>query len=284
MNLRPSLLTIVALALASLTSLASTAGTQAAQARTTASAPAAPSTASHFVANLHGAVTGPRSAGFTVFDTGPSSSVIDALPDGVRAMVWLGQKCPTTADDSFRRTVRQLSNRDDVVGYYLSDEPHIADCPGGPAALASRADYIYKLNHGRQRSFIVLSRTADFKPFRTSVTHVGMVGLDPYPCSVANPGCEVSKIDERVNAALAAGIPLGRIVPVYQGFGQQNAEDHYYNLPTVTQMQAMLARWAELVPNPRMDYTYGWGHQTSANPTLVDSPGLQRLFASAFGG
>lgn len=281
MNIRRPLLAIAALALVPLT-LAPV--SQVAQARTTASAPAAPSTTSHFIANLHGAVTAPRSAGFTVFDTGSSTSAIDALPDGVRAMVWLGQKCPTPADDAFRQTVRRLSNRDDVAGYYLSDEPHIADCPGGPSALASRADYIYRLNHGRQRSFIVLSREADFKPFRASVTHVGMVGLDPYPCSVANPGCDVSKIDERVNAAVAAGIPLGRIVPVYQAFGQQNTDDHYYNLPTITQMQAMLARWADLVPNPRMDYAYGWGHQSSANPTLQDSPGLQRLFASAFGG
>jgi len=281
MNIRRKLISIIAIALVP---VAFTAVSQSSQARTSTAAPSAPTTANHYVANLHGDVAGPVSVGFTVFDTGPSTSAIDALPQGVRALVWLGQKCPTPADDAFRKTVQQLSNRDDVVGFYLSDEPHIADCPNGPAALASRADYIYKLNHGRERSFIVLSDEQDFKPFRPSVTHVGMVGLDPYPCSIAHPDCDVSKIDERVNAALAAGIQPGRIVPVYQAFGQQNADEHYYNLPTVAQMQAMLARWAKLVPNPRMDYTYGWGNQSSANPTLVDSPGLQQLFASAFGG
>lgn len=245
---------------------------------------AAPQTSHHYISNLHGAVSGPLSTGFNAFDTGASSAQIDALPAGVQAVVWLGQKCPTPADDAFRQTVRSLSGRSDVLGYYLSDEPHIADCPNGPAALASRADFIYRLNHGRQRSFIVLSKVEDFRPFRTSVTHVGMVGLDPYPCSVANPSCDISKIDERVSAARAAGIPLGRIVPTYQAFGQSAASDHYYNLPTAPQLQAMLARWAALVPNPRMDYTYGWGHQDSSNPTLVDAPGLQQVLSNAFHG
>jgi hypothetical protein len=111
-----------------------------------------------------------------------------------------------------------------------------------------------------------------------------MIGLDPYPCSVAHPDCDVAKIDERVSAALAAGIPRWRIVPVYQAFGQANADEQYYNLPTGDQMRRMLARWAALVPHPRMDYTYGWGHQSSANPTLVDSAGLQQVLSDAFSG
>ena len=40
----------------------------------------------------------------------------------------------------------------------------------------------------------------------------------------------------------------------------------------------MLARWAALLPNPPMDYTYGWGHQSSSNPTLADSAPLQGVF------
>lgn len=35
-------------------------------------------------------------------------------------------------------------------GYYLSDEPHIADRPGGPSALTSRASYLRTTSEGRQ--------------------------------------------------------------------------------------------------------------------------------------
>jgi hypothetical protein len=180
--------------------------------------------------------------------------------------------------------VRRLSTSSKVFGYYLSDEPHIGACPGGPAALASRADYVRSVTGGRQKSFVVLSKVEDFSPFRTSVTHVDMVGLDPYPCSTANPTCDVNKIDQRVAAATSAGIPVARIVPTYQAFGQSATSSHYYNLPTVTQMRAMVARWAKLVPRPPMDYTYGWAHQSSSNPTLVDSAGLQSLFKGYFTG
>jgi hypothetical protein len=243
---------------------------------------AAPVTANHFVTNLHGAVSGPRAVGFNVFDTGPSVSTITALPTGVRALVWLGQKCPTPIDDAFRATIKSLAAQPKVLGYYLSDEPHIASCPGGPAALASRAAYVRTASAGRQKSFVVLSKAEDFHPFRPAVTGVDWIGLDPYPCSVANPTCDISKIDQRVSAATAAGIPIGRIVPTYQAFGQSATTDYYYKLPTVSQMTAMVARWAKLVPHPPMDYTYTWGHQSSANPTLADSSGLRNLFSGYF--
>src|SRR3954452_11959160 len=186
-----------------------------------AAAPAAaPATGNHLVTNLHGATTAPRRLGFTGFDTGASLAQVKALPAGVRALGWLGQKCPPAADDAFRAKVRALAGSTKVLGYYLSDEPHIADCPGGPAGLASRAAFVRSATSGHQKSFVVLSKVADFAPFRPAVTKVDMVGLDPYPCSVANPTCDLTKIDQRVSAATTAGIPLSRIVPTYQVFGQ----------------------------------------------------------------
>ena len=240
----------------------------------------APTTGLHLVTNLHGAVDGPRKVGFTLFDTGSSLSAVQALPAGVKAMVWLGQKCPTPATAEFRSTVSKLASSGKVYGYYLSDEPHIADCPQGPAGLASRAAYVDQVSGGRQKTFIVLSKAEDYRPFRPAASGVSMVGLDPYPCSVAHPDCQPSKIDEKVNLALTS-IRRSKLVPVYQGFGQTAADSHYYNLPTASQMRTMLEHWTALLPSPPMDYTYGWGHQSSSNPTLVDSavpPGrLRRL-------
>jgi hypothetical protein len=171
-----------------------------------------------------------------------------------------------------------------VLGYYLADEPHIADCPDGPAALATRTRFIDSVSDGRQKSFAVLSEDEDFHPFRPAVTGLDLVGLDPYPCSEAHPDCDLSKIDREVRVAHDRGIPLRRIVPVYQVFGQGRTDENYYHLPTPDQLDRLLTRWAEVVPSPPMDYSYGWGHQSSANPTLVDAPRLQQLLADFFAG
>ena len=256
----------------------------AAKARAASQAPSTSLRTKHFVTNLHGSKA-PAGLGFDLFDISASTWALGELPAGVQGLVYLGQKCPTPADAAFRSTVDRLAKSSKVFGYYLSDEPHIKDCANGPQALATRADYIRKVTSGAQKSFIVLSKTEDYVPFRPAVTHVDLVGLDSYPCSIANPTCDPYKVAEKVDAAKAAGIPLNTIVPVFQAFGQSGlGSSHYYNLPTTTQMTALLAAWDKAVPNPVMDYTYSWGNQGSSNPTLVDSPGLQHLFKQRFAG
>jgi hypothetical protein len=235
-------------------------------------------TTHHFIANLGGA-TSPHRLGYDIFDTGASRSDIAAMPRGVKAMVWLGQKCPTAADTSFRNTIDRLAHNRRVFGYFLSDEPHLADCPGGPRALATRTAYIRSASAGRQRSFIVLEHE-DYRAFRPAVTGVTLVGIDSYPCSVN--GCRFRKIPEKVRMARSAGIPLSRIVPVYQAFGQENLSDPYYSMPSAAQEKRILATWNRVVPHPVMDYTYGWRHQGSANPTLSDSRALRRVFKNWF--
>jgi hypothetical protein len=243
----------------------------------------APTTTHHYIANI-GRPRAVKRLGFTVLDTGDSRAEINALPKGTQALVWLGQGCPTRITDAFRRQVSRLATNPRVFGYYLSDEPDVAGCPHGPAALATRARYIRRVSHRTQKSFVVLSDSSSYHAYRPAVSRVSMVGLDPYPCSIAHPRCAFGKIHEKVTAALRAGIPLGSIVPVYQVFGQEHTSDHYYNLPTGSQLRTMLDRWAALVPHPKMDYSYGWGHQDSANPTLRDSPTLQAVLQAYFAG
>jgi hypothetical protein len=245
-------------------------------------------TQNHFIANLGGS-TAPRKLGYNIFDTGPTKSIVDGLPRGVRAMVWLGQKCPTSATRAFRATVRRLARDRKVFGYYLSDEPHIADCPSGPKALATRTAYIRKVSSGRQRSFIVLNQSSadwyaghrDYRSFRPAVTGVSLVGIDSYPCN--NGSCDYSKIHTKSRWAKKY-IKAKKLVPVYQAFGQENTSDPYYSLPTARQERRILAAWAAEFPSPVMDLTYGWRHQSSANPTLVDSTVLQGVFRTWFGG
>lgn len=254
-------------------------------ARTAAAAPLlTAAAANHFLVNLQGS-TKPMSLGYNVIDVGSSTQQVNALPIGTVGMVWLGQKCPTTADATFKAVIDRLANNPKVYGYYLSDEPHIADCARGPAALETRANYIRVASAGRQRSFIVLSKAADYKAFGPTQTRVSLYGIDPYPCSTAHPSCDISMIPDKVNKAVAYGIPRGRVVPVYQAFGQERtAGGGYYRLPSATQLKAILQAWSAAVPDARLDYTYGWGNQSSANPTLVDTATLQGVFKDYFAG
>ena len=242
-----------------------------------AAAPAAAATTAgetlHFIANRDGS-TRPAALGFDLFDTGRS---LTGLPRGTKALVWLGEKVPTMPTAAWKRTVRRLATKPRVFGYYLSDEPHEA---GSVAALRAKADFIARVSKGTQVSFITLSEVSDFRTFRPAVSHVTLVGLDPYPSSVN--GFVLSKIDQKVKAARAAGIPARRIVPVYQAFGQGGVKDGYYTMPTPRQTRRILARWHRLVPAPVFDYAYGWGHQSSARPTLVDRPKVQAVYKAWF--
>ncbi len=236
----------------------------------------------HYISNLN-ASRKPFRIGFDVADTGHGRAEINGLPRGVKAMVWLGQKCPTQPNRAFRRDIRRMSKNPKVFGYYLSDEPHIADCPKGDSALRARADIISRLSHGKQHSFVVLDDRLDYRAFAPRHTHLTLIGIDPYPCSVNNtPRCDLSKIGQRVREATNAGIPRGKLVPTYQAFGQENTSDPYYLLPSKREMRAMLNKWHRLLPHPVMDYTYSWKHQSSSNPTLIDSTPLQDLFAARF--
>ncbi|HEY3531231.1 MAG TPA: hypothetical protein VGK78_18960 [Nocardioides sp.] len=242
----------------------------------------APTTSHHYIANVGSATRAVKRLGYTVIDVGAVGEEIRNLPAHTQGLVWLGQDCPTRANRAFKRVIRRFAHSPKVFGYYLADEPHKSGCRAGPAALATRADYIRKQSGGVQQSFIVLDDS--YHAFRPWITHVTMVGIDPYPCSTGSHGCDFTEINDDLGTALNAGIPRRTVVPTYQAFGQENTSSHYYNLPTRDQMRAMLHRWARLVPHPPMDYTYGWGHQDSANPTLRDSTGLKRLFSRYFAG
>jgi hypothetical protein len=244
-----------------------------------------PTTTNHFIVNLDGS-TAPRYWGFNIFDTGSNSEQINGLPRGVKALVYLGEDCPSGATASFRSTVHRLSRNHRVFAYYLADEPSIAGCPKGPAHMAAEARYIRSASGGAQKSFIVLIERANLRAFRPGVTHVDMVGIDPYPCTVATPSCPLSEINQDVGRALRNGIPRRTIVPVYQAFGQGRApaSERYYKLPSATVERGIIRRWASLIPHPQMDYAYTWGHQSSANPTLKDSLGLKRVFKAYFSG
>jgi hypothetical protein len=216
---------------------------------------------------------------------------VDSLGTGQRALVWLGNldnadcAAPDYSWTRFTAAVDALAGHPKVFGYFLADEPHPKACPNAAADIRRRADYI-RAHDPSHLSFIVVvdgSNQCDggygceLSALRPAQTHVDLIGLDPYPCNVDNAagGCTYRKIGDTVRRALASGIPASALVPVFQAFGQACRTDGapYYRLPSEAELRTILARWRALLPHPAFDYTYTWGHQGSACPTLSDADG-----------
>ncbi|MFC5744164.1 hypothetical protein [Actinomadura rugatobispora] len=220
-----------------------------------------------------------RELGYDLVDVKPDAASVAGVPDGMRAMLWVGN---FTCEDfelsfeEFAAAVRRLARHPKVYGWYLSDEPNPRECPDIAGEIRRRADLVEREAPG-QISFISLT---DW-PMRTLTparVNVDLVGLDPYPCKgSARTGarCDIGAIDRMVRMADRAGIPRKAVVPVYQTFGQSCSRgDKQYWLPTEEQMREILRRWDRLVPNPPMDIAYSWGHQGRwACPTLADATG-----------
>jgi len=256
----------------------------------------APTATAHFVGNLHQSYATARSMGFNLFDVAGSTSnpagvrtKLNALPAGAKAMIWVGNLGKKAGVQGFTRAqfkaqVNALATDRRVFGYYIADEPHPILFPTVVAEIRARADYL-RARAPAQKSFIVvLDGTnvckgrlgCEYAALAPSKTHVDIVGVDSYPCHLGAP-CDFAKITQRVNAAIKAGIPRGRIAPVYQSFGQEGAANPYYRTPTVAELQKMLATWKANLPAPALDYAYSWGTQSSSPQAMINHPELQRV-------
>jgi len=268
----------------------------------------------HAAFNTQGDIAELVALGFNLIDvtgskTNPASTLatVNALPDGTQALVWLGnlgnapkgQNCPDPgfSDAEFQAQVDILANNAKVFGYNLSDEPHPSVCPDAANTLRERSDYVHVHTAGQLTYITVLDGSnmcpdgegCEYHAFRPEVTHIDLIGLDPYPChfnSLGQPvACDPSVISQRVQSAVANGIPTAAIVPVFEAFGQEGRLDGksiYYRTPTETEFQDMLDLWYSLVSNPVFDFTYTWGIQCTENncpapQSLKNHPELQSL-------
>ncbi|QXJ20259.1 hypothetical protein AGRA3207_000938 [Actinomadura graeca] len=215
--------------------------------------------------------------GYDLFDADPDEGDLAGLPEGGRALLWVGN---TTcggfqiADTSaFAGTVRRFARDKRVYGWYLSDEPNPAECPGIAAKIRERADIVHKFAPG-QKAFASLTDWP-MGSLGPSDTHLDLIGLDPYPCRAGSAGCDLGTIDTMVGQAARAGYPRRMIVPVVQTFGQScNDGERNWRLPDGAQLQSILNRWDRVVPDPAFDISYSWGRQDAwACPTLADADG-----------
>jgi hypothetical protein len=228
----------------------------------------------------------PGKSGFNLADVSTPSQ-LDLLPDGVKALVWVGL-CNGT-DPAFTQLVASFNGSPKVFGYYLMDDPD----PTGRYAprcavkhLRAESDWIHAMTPNA-KTFVVLmnlgrSRQPLFdRAYRPEETHIDLFGISPYPCRSELGGCDFEMIFRYVAAAEAAGIPRAQMVPTYQTFGGgswRNDTGGRYQLPSASQMRELLARWDQLLVSPAFDYAYSWGAQRD-DEALENAPDLKRLMA-----
>jgi hypothetical protein len=268
----------------------------------------------HAAFNTQGNIAELMALGFNLFDVAGSKTnpanvlvLVNALPDGTQALVWMGnlgnapkgQNCPPPgfSEAEFQAQVDILANSPKVFGYNLADEPHPSVCPEAADDIQARSDYIHTHAPGQKTYITVLDGSnmcpgdegCEYHALRPEITHVDLIGLDPYPCHFNTAGqpvkCDTSVISQRVQSAIANGIPTSAIIPVFEAFGQEGRLDGksiFYRTPTVAEFQDMLNLWKSLVPNPVFDFVYTWGIQCTesscpAPQSLKNHPELQSL-------
>lgn len=224
-------------------------------------------------------------AGFNLVDVS-SVDELNALPPGTKGLVWLNEANGATS--SFIQKVTPFIGNPNLFGFFLVDEPDPTGKWGTYATAANlraESDWIHT-NLPGAKTFITMmnmgsSANPDFSnTYNPANTHIDYYGLDPYPVRTGTSTVDYNMIDRTVAAAVASGIPLSQIVPVYQTFGGGNFTTDTggkYVLPTVAQEQTMLDHWAKLVPTPAFDYAYAWGSQ-QGDTALGSSSELQALF------
>ncbi len=253
----------------------------------------------HYAVNTSGQQAEAAAAGFNLADVG-SVSALDELPDGMRGVLWLGNGYNTTCewrldDEAIRDAVKGARAHPRFSGiYYISDEPHPAKCPDAPEKVAERSALIRSIDPKAQTFIIVQNGWTAKDEFKLFSASADLIGVDPYPCTHKNAekGCDMKALRARIQAALDAGIPPARIVPVFQAFGQACAgkEQPYYRMPRIEEMTEMLRIWDELAPREGrvFDMTYSWApREGSACPTLSqadgsEAPDLLSLFRDYF--
>jgi hypothetical protein len=244
----------------------------------------------HLAANGNFAANGeflPGKVGFDLADVS-NRGQLDRLPDGVKGLVWMGL-C-AGADKIFVEFARTVIDHPKLFGFYLMDDP---DPTGGwrPSCKASdlraESDWI----HARRRdamTFVALMNLGSWAApdyggeYAPEKSHVDLFGVSPYPCRANWPQCDYGMIDRFVAAAARAGIPLARVVPIYQAFGGggwRADSAGQFRLPSPTEMEVMFERWRQLTPAPVFDYVYSWGVQ-KGDDSLIGSAPLQEVFAA----
>jgi hypothetical protein len=215
-----------------------------------------------------------RSYGYNLVDLGPYRSLIDALPPGQRALVWIGNydqaTCSFTRSDSeVSRAITGLARDSRVAGYYIADEADDAqpafggNCPDVLTQVTARARLVHRLAPG-VFTYEVVAEPADFAAFAHATD---VLGADPYPCQ-ADRYCDWTKIPRYIAALRAAHVT--RYWGVLQAFSGAG-----WRYPTPAELRTMIRQWAR--SDWQGEQTFSWSY---AGQPLAGHPDLLAVLKS----
>ena len=195
--------------------------------------------------------------GYNLVDLGPYRSVIDALPAGERALVWIGNYSPARcafdmSDANVRQALGTLAGDPKVAGYYLADEADDAlpiyggHCPDVATQVTQRSRLVHQVAPGAF-TYEVVTEPGNFAAFAHATD---VMGADPYPC-LRGHACDWAKIPEYIAALNAAHVP--RYWGLLQAFGYGK-----WRAPTVAELARMIGQWAH--SRWQGEQTFSWSY------------------------
>ena len=148
-------------------------------------------------------------AGFNLADVS-SVDQLNALPAGMKGLVWLGETNGATA--SFVQKVTPFIGNPKVFGFFLVDEPDPTGKWGTYASaenLKAESDWIHSHLPGTKTYITMMSLGTSANPdfsntYNPANTHIDYFGVDAYPVRTGGE-VDFSMIDRYVAAAKAAG-------------------------------------------------------------------------------
>lgn len=212
--------------------------------------------------------------GYNLADVQPDRSVIDALPAGVRALVWIGDYSHVTcsfarSDANVRAAIAGLAGDPKVAGYYIDDEADYAlpadggYCQDVVAQAAARSALVHELAPGTF-TYEVVSDPGNYKAF-AHVTDV--LGATAFPCLVGKP-CDWNLIPDRIAALDAAQVP--HYWAVLDAFAQDQ-----WRWPTPAELTNMIWQWER--SRWEGEQTFAWTWRSSS---LASQPSLLAVLSS----
>jgi hypothetical protein len=212
---------------------------------------------------------GTRSYGYNLVDLGPYRSMIDALPAGQRALVWVGNYNGATcsfemSDAGVSRALAGLAGDPRVAGYYIADEADDAlpafggHCPDVATQVTARSRLVHRLAPAAF-TYEVVTESANFAAFAHATD---VLGTDPYPCRTGHR-CDWRQIPRYIAALRAAHV--ARYWGVLQAFSGAG-----WRYPTPAELLAMISQWER--SDWQGEQTFAWtfaGHELGHHPGLL---------------
>lgn len=208
--------------------------------------------------------------GYNLADVGPYPSLIDALPSGMRALVWIGDYSHDTcsfsrSDPDVRAAVSGVANDPKVAGFYIEDEADYAlpadggHCPDVVAQVTARAALVHGLAPSKF-TYQVVSDPNNYAAFAHATDVMGVTG---FPCQVGS-GCDWNMIPSRIAALDAAHV--AHYWAVLDAFGAEQ-----WRWPTPAELTRMIWQWQQSRWEGQQTFAWTWrGSVLSSQPGILD--------------